>query len=101
MAARLRIGACLSLTGRFARSGRQAAAGLEGWRSLTGSADVFVGTTAATGVSWRWSCRGLAARCEFVARPLLHGACTGAGTMAAERDWLVCGDGGLAGRAVA
>jgi ABC-type branched-subunit amino acid transport system substrate-binding protein len=33
---RLRIGACLSLTGRFGRFGRQAAQGLEVWRELRG-----------------------------------------------------------------
>ncbi len=32
----LRLGACLSLTGRFARFGRQAASGLEAWRRLAG-----------------------------------------------------------------
>lgn len=31
----LKIGACLSLSGRYARFGRQAAAGLEAWQSLT------------------------------------------------------------------
>jgi substrate-binding family protein len=33
---RLRLGACLSLTGRFGRFGRQAAQGLEVWRELRG-----------------------------------------------------------------
>jgi len=33
---RLRVGACLSLTGRFGRFGRQAAQGLEVWRELRG-----------------------------------------------------------------
>jgi hypothetical protein len=42
VAARLRIGACLSLTGKFARFGRQAATGLDTWQSLTGVADVLV-----------------------------------------------------------
>ncbi|MBV9819558.1 MAG: ABC transporter substrate-binding protein [Solirubrobacterales bacterium] len=32
----LRIGACLSLTGRFAAFGRQAASGLEAWADVTG-----------------------------------------------------------------
>lgn len=35
-AARFRVGACLSLTGGFARFGRQAAAGLAAWRRLQG-----------------------------------------------------------------
>ena len=33
---RLRVGACLSLTGRFGRFGRQAAQGLKVWRELAG-----------------------------------------------------------------
>jgi len=32
---RLRLGACLSLSGRYARFGRQAATGLKAWQSLT------------------------------------------------------------------
>ena len=42
MAGQLRIGACLSLSGKFAQFGRQAARGLEVWRSLDGGADVLV-----------------------------------------------------------
>src|SRR5690242_19584802 len=33
----LRVGACLSLTGRFGRFGRQAAHGLMAWQRLTGA----------------------------------------------------------------
>ena len=33
---RLRVGACLSLTGRYGRFGRQAAQGLQAWRRLVG-----------------------------------------------------------------
>lgn len=36
------IGACLSLTGRYARFGRQAAAGLEAWRELSSDAEVRI-----------------------------------------------------------
>ena len=32
---RLRVGACLSLTGRYGRFGRQAAHGLMAWQQLT------------------------------------------------------------------
>ena len=34
---RLRLGACLSLTGRYARFGRQAADGLKAWQTLAGA----------------------------------------------------------------
>ena len=39
---RLRIGACLSLSGRFAPFGRQAVRGLEVWAKLDGSADLLI-----------------------------------------------------------
>lgn len=39
---RLRLGACLSLSGRHARFGRQAALGLDVWRALDGAADLHV-----------------------------------------------------------
>ncbi len=42
MNGRLRIGACLSLSGRFAQFGRQAAQGLETWCSLHGAAEILV-----------------------------------------------------------
>jgi hypothetical protein len=38
----LRIGACLSLSGKFAQFGSQAAQRLEAWRSLNGNADILV-----------------------------------------------------------
>src|SRR5260370_36559173 len=40
--ARQRIGACLSMSGRFAPFGRQAALGLETWRSLTGDVELVL-----------------------------------------------------------
>ena len=39
---RLRVGACLSLSGRYDRFGRQAARGLDVWRPLDGAADLIV-----------------------------------------------------------
>ncbi len=40
--AHLRVGACLSLTGRFAQFGSQAANALSVWRGLDGAADVVI-----------------------------------------------------------
>src|SRR5258708_39147830 len=39
---RLRVGACLSLSGTYARFGRQAALGLDIWRALDGAADLRI-----------------------------------------------------------
>jgi len=38
----IRVGACLSLTGRHARFGTQAARGLEAWRKLDGAAALII-----------------------------------------------------------
>ena len=42
MNGRLRIGACLSLSGKFARFGQQAALGLRAWQSLDGDAELVI-----------------------------------------------------------
>lgn len=42
MGNRIRVGACLSLSGKFGQFGRQAARGLEAWRSLYGEAELVV-----------------------------------------------------------
>ena len=39
---RLRLGACLSLSGKYARFGRQAGLALDIWRSTTGAADLLI-----------------------------------------------------------
>src|SRR6266566_9844386 len=39
---RIRVGACLSLSGRYARFGSQAARALDVWRSLDGHADLVI-----------------------------------------------------------
>src|SRR5262252_3602265 len=39
---RIRVGACLSLSGRYARFGSQAARALEVWRALDGHVDLVV-----------------------------------------------------------
>ncbi len=94
MAARLRIGACLSLTGRFARFGRQAAAGLEAWRSLTGSADVLVEDDGSDRRQLGMVLPGLAARCDLLLGPYSTVLMRAAGMMAGERGWLVWNHGG-------
>ena len=42
MKGQLRIGGCLSLSGKFAQFGRQAARGLEAWQSLGGRAELVI-----------------------------------------------------------
>jgi Periplasmic binding protein len=85
----LRVGACLSLTGKFARFGRQAAAGLEAWRSVTGVAEVLVEDDGSDRRQLAAILPGLAARCDLLLGPYSTMLMRAAGRMAAERDWLV------------
>src|SRR5260221_13821117 len=88
MTARLRIGACLSLSGRFAQFGQQAARGLEAWRSLDGAADGL-------GEDARSDRRELeellpdgAAHCDLLLVPYSTQLMRTAGKMAAQSGWL-------------
>jgi hypothetical protein len=92
--ARLRVGACLSLTGRFARFGRQAAAGLEAWRSLTGAADVLVEDDRSDRNSLRAILPGVAARCDLLLGPYSTVLMREAGRVAADAGRLVWNHGG-------
>ena len=94
MAARLRVGACLSLTGRFARFGWQAAAGLEAWRSLTGATEVLIEDDGSERRQLEMTLPGMAARCDLLLGPYSTVLMRAAGTMAAERGWLVWNHGG-------
>ncbi len=94
MSAPLRIGACLSLTGRFARFGRQAAAGLDAWRSLTGAAQVLVQDDGSDRRQLGLVLPGLAARCDLLLGPYSTLLMRAAGAIAAERGWLVWNHGG-------
>ncbi len=94
MVARLRIGACLSLTGRFARFGRQAAAGLEAWRSLTGAAEILIEDDGSDRRQLEMTWPGMAARCDLLLGPYSTVLMRAAGMMAAENGWLVWNHGG-------
>jgi hypothetical protein len=92
--ARLRIGACLSLTGKFARFGRQAAAGLEAWRSLTGDVNVIVEDDRSDRNALGAILPGVAARCDLLLGPYSTVLMREAGRMAAETGRLVWNHGG-------
>ena len=56
---RLRVGACLSLSGECARFGTQAARGLEAWQSLDGAAELIIADDRSDpGTLVRWSAQG-------------------------------------------
>jgi ABC-type branched-subunit amino acid transport system substrate-binding protein len=94
MAARLRIGACLSLTGKFAPFGRQAAAGLETWRSLAGPADLVIEDDRSDRRAVEQVLPGIARRCDLLLGPYSTVLARAAGDLAAEYGWLVWNQGG-------
>ncbi len=94
MSGHLRIGACLSLSGRFARFGRQAARGLEAWRSLDGAVDILVEDDHSDWRTLEAALPGLAARCDLLLGPYSTQLMRVAGRMAAESGWLVWNHGG-------
>ena len=91
---RLRIGACLSLSGRFAQFGRQAAQGLETWRSLDGTAEILVEDDRSDRRTLETVLPGVAARCDILLGPYSTQLMRAAGRMAAESGWLVWNHGG-------
>ena len=94
MTARLTIGACLSLTGKFGRFGRQAAQGLEAWRSVGGAADVIVEDDASDRRQLAMILPVMTARCDLLLSPYSTVLMRAAGTIAADRDWLLWNHGG-------
>ena len=94
MAGRLRIGACLSLSGRFAQFGRQAAAGLQTWQSLDDTADLVIEDDRSDRKTLEERLPGLAARCDILLGPYSTVLMRAAGRIAAEEGWLIWNHGG-------
>src|SRR5258706_5696475 len=94
MTARLRIGACLSLSGRFAQFGQQAARGLDAWRSLDGAADVLVEDDRSDRRELEELLPGVAAHCDLLLGPYSTQLMRTAGKMAAQSGWLAWNHGG-------
>jgi ABC-type branched-subunit amino acid transport system substrate-binding protein len=91
---RLRVGACMSLSGRFSRFGRQAARALEVWASLDGEAEVLIEDDASDVCRLRAALPGVAARSDLLSGPYSTMLMRAAGDMAAEAGWLVWNHGG-------
>ncbi len=94
MKGRLRIGACLSLSGRFAYFGQQAARALEAWSYLDGTADVLVDDDRSDPGTLETALPELAARCDLLLGPYSTQLMRAAGRLAAESGWLVWNHGG-------
>jgi ABC-type branched-subunit amino acid transport system substrate-binding protein len=91
---RLRIGACLSLSGKFAQFGGQAAQGLEAWRSLDGTAEILVEDDRSDRRTLETVLPGVATRCDILLGPYSTQLMRAAGHIAAESGWLVWNQGG-------
>ena len=94
MNGRLRIGACLSLSGKFAQFGRQSAKGLETWRSLNGAAEILIEDDGSDRRTLETVLPGVAARCDILLGPYSTQLMRAAGRIAAESGWLVWNQGG-------
>jgi hypothetical protein len=94
MSGHLRIGACLSLSGKFAQFGRQAAQGLEAWRSLDGTADLVLEDDHSDRKTLEAVLPGVAARCDILLGPYSTQLMRSAGHLAAESGWLIWNHGG-------
>lgn len=65
----MRVGACLSLTGRYARCGEQAAAGLQAWRGLDGDTELVVMDDGSDPARVESCLRAVAGRCDLLLGP--------------------------------
>lgn len=90
----LRVGACLSLSGRFAQFGRQAALGLEAWRSLDGNAELVIEDDRSDRQALESVLPGVVARCDVLLGPYSTVLARAAGRVAADSGWLVWNHGG-------
>lgn len=94
MDAHLRIGACLSLSGRFEQFGRQVARGLAVWQALDGNAELVIEDDRSDlRVLGRIFPR-MAARCDLLLGPYSTVLAREAGRIAANLDGLVWNHGG-------
>jgi ABC-type branched-subunit amino acid transport system substrate-binding protein len=91
---RLRIGACLSLSGRFGPFGRQAAHGLRVWAALDGEAQVLIEEDASDVNQLQALLPRVAAGCDLLLGPYSTVLMRAAGDMAAESGWLLWNHGG-------
>src|SRR5258708_25460768 len=94
MSGRVRIGACLSLSGKYARFGRQAALGLQARQSLDGGADLLVEGDRSDRRALEAALPSVAARCDILLGPYSTQLTRAAGRMAAESGWLLWNHGG-------
>lgn len=90
----LRVGACLSLTGRYSRFGVQAAHGLEAWRVLDGHAELLVADDGSDSTRHERCLRAMAGRCDLLLGPYSTQLMRTASQVAVDLDRVVWNHGG-------
>jgi Periplasmic binding protein len=90
----LRVGACLSLSGRFARFGSQAARALQVWSLLDGDAEVVIEDDRSDPGMLQAALPQVAAWSDVLLGPYSTQLARAAGKMAAAQGWLVWNHGG-------
>jgi ABC-type branched-subunit amino acid transport system substrate-binding protein len=90
----LRVGACLSLTGRYARCGGQAAAGLRAWQMLDGSTELVVADDGGDPARVGSCLRAVAGRCDLLLGPYSTQLMRVASRVAPDLEHLVWNHGG-------
>lgn len=91
---RLRVGACLSLSGRYARFGLQAARGLGIWESLDGAGDLVLEDDRSDPRTLEDAIRRVASHSDVLLGPYSTQLMRVAGRTAAEAGWLLWNHGG-------
>jgi Periplasmic binding protein len=91
---RVRVGACLSLSGRYARFGTQAARALEVWRSLDGHADLVIEDDHSDPQVLRRTLPRVATAVDVLLSPYSTQLVKAAAAMASAEGWLLWNHGG-------
>src|ERR1700683_1604438 len=91
---RLRGGGCLSLSGRYARFGSQAALALQVWAELDGDAEVVIEDDRSDRETLRALLPKGAAGCDVLLGPYSTQLARAAGKMAVTAGWLIWNHGG-------
>ena len=90
----LRVGACLSLSGRYARFGSQAARALQAWAALDGDAELVIEDDRSDPGMLQALLPKVATGCDVLLGPYSTQLARVAGKMAAGAGWLVWNHGG-------
>ena len=90
----LRVGACLSLSGRFAQFGRQAVVALELWRDMDGNAELVVEDDESDPDRLESVIGAVASRSDILLGPYSTQLVRRAGHVAADAGWLLWNHGG-------